>query len=58
VGFSSRIRFSVKDIKSEVKIIGVGERIEIWDPQVFNTYFNSQAEGYEQIAEQVMGTNI
>lgn len=45
-------------IKSEVKIIGVGERIEIWDPQVFNTYFNSQTEGYEQIAEQVMGTNI
>jgi MraZ protein len=45
------------DIKSEVKIIGVGERIEIWDPKVFSTYFDSQSEGYEQIAEQVMGTN-
>ena len=44
-------------IKSEVKIIGVGERIEIWNPQGFNTYFGSQTEGYEQIAEQVMGTN-
>ena len=45
------------EIKSEVKIIGVGERIEIWNPQVFNNYFDSQIEGYEQIAEQVMGTN-
>jgi MraZ protein len=45
------------EIKSEVKIIGVGERIEIWNPQVFSTYFDSQTEGYEQIAEQVMGTN-
>jgi MraZ protein len=45
------------EIKSEVKIIGVGERIEIWNPQIFSTYFDSQTDGYEQIAEQVMGTN-
>jgi len=42
-------------IKSEVKIIGVGERIEVWDPEAFDKYLNSQSEGYEAIAEQVMG---
>ncbi len=45
-------------IKSEVKIIGVGERIEIWDPVLFDDYFNSQNEDFEKIAEQVMGINI
>jgi len=45
-------------IKSEVKIIGVGERIEVWDPEAFDKYLNSQSEGYEAIAEQVMGLGI
>lgn len=42
-------------IKTEVKIIGVGERIEVWDPEAFDKYLNSQSDGYEAIAEQVMG---
>ena len=45
-------------IKSEVRIVGVGERVEIWDPTIFDNYFNSQIEGFELIAEQVMGIKI
>jgi MraZ protein len=46
------------NIKSEVKIVGVGERIEVWDPVLFDNYMNSQGEDFEKIAEQVMGINI
>jgi len=43
------------NIKKEVKIIGSINRIEIWDPETFNNYLQSQSESYEQIAEKVMG---
>ena len=45
-------------IKAEVKIVGVGERIEIWDPNQFETYLGLQNEDFEKIAEQVMGMKI
>ena len=45
-------------IKSEVKIVGVGERIEVWDPVLFDKYMNLPEEDFEKIAEQVMGMNI
>jgi MraZ protein len=45
------------DIKSEVKIVGVGERMEVWDPALFDNYLSAQEEDFEKIAEQVMGIN-
>lgn len=41
------------DIKSEVLIIGVLERIEIWNPTVYEEYQKNQPETYETVAEQV-----
>ncbi|CUT04075.1 division/cell wall cluster transcriptional repressor MraZ [Candidatus Kryptobacter tengchongensis] len=42
-------------IDKEALIIGALDRIEIWNPEVFNEYVNSQPESYESIAEEVLG---
>jgi MraZ protein len=41
-------------IESEVLILGVLERIEVWNPKVYGEYRNSQAESYEDIAQTVL----
>jgi len=40
-------------IESAVLIIGVLERIEVWNPQVYADYLSSQAESYEEVAHRV-----
>lgn len=40
-------------IENEVTIIGVLERIEVWNPALFNEYMNNQAASYENVAESV-----
>jgi MraZ protein len=35
--------------------IGALDHIEIWDPDVFETYLNQQPADYETVAERVMG---
>jgi MraZ protein len=40
-------------IKKEVLIIGLLERIEIWDPEVHQEYLNSAGKTYEEIAEEI-----
>lgn len=40
-------------IDSEVIILGVLERIEIWNPQIYENYMSSQAVSYENVAEAV-----
>ncbi|CUT00738.1 division/cell wall cluster transcriptional repressor MraZ [Candidatus Kryptobacter tengchongensis] len=42
-------------IDKEALIIGALDRIEIWNPEVFNEYVNTQPESYESIAEKVLG---
>jgi len=42
-------------IENQVLIIGALERIELWNPQIFDEYINAQPESYETIAETVMG---
>jgi MraZ protein len=41
-------------IEKEVLIIGVLNKIELWDPAVYDNYINSSEETYEQLAEKVM----
>lgn len=41
-------------IKDEVRIIGTLDKIELWDPKVYNEYKSSQPESYEDIASRVM----
>jgi len=40
-------------IKDHVLILGVLERIEVWNPKVHEEYLTSQTESYESIAQQV-----
>jgi MraZ protein len=40
--------------ESEVLILGVLERIEIWNPEQYAQYKNSQPATYETVAEQVL----
>ncbi|KPL04057.1 MAG: hypothetical protein AMJ90_02030 [candidate division Zixibacteria bacterium SM23_73_2] len=40
-------------IKKEVLILGVLERIEIWDPEIYNQYLASAEKTYEEIAEEL-----
>ena len=41
-------------IKSEVRIIGALDKIELWNPQVYTEYRTNQSETYESVAEKVM----
>lgn len=41
-------------IKDEVLILGVLERIEVWNPKFYEEYLKSQAEDYETVAEMVL----
>ena len=41
-------------IRSEVRIIGTLDKIELWDPKVYEEYKDSQPEPYESIAAKVM----
>lgn len=41
-------------IESEVRIIGVLDKIEIWNPKIYQDYLSAQSETYESIAAKVM----
>ncbi len=42
-------------LKDKAMILGAFDRIEIWDPETFETYLNEQPADYETLAERVMG---
>lgn len=42
-------------IENEVLILGVLERIEIWNPKVYEEYLMTQPTPYEAVAEIVLG---
>lgn len=41
-------------IENEVLILGVLERIELWNPSLYKEYQKSQAETYENVAQTVL----
>ena len=41
-------------IQDAVRIIGTLDKIELWNPQVYDDYKNTQPESYESIAARVM----
>jgi MraZ protein len=41
-------------IEDEVLILGVLERIEIWNPKIYEAYMNNQPATYETVAEVVL----
>ncbi len=41
-------------IENEVLILGVLERIEVWNPSVYREYQKSQSESYENVAQTVL----
>ena len=41
-------------IRSEVRIVGTLDKIELWDPKIYDEYKNGQPESYENIAAKVM----
>lgn len=41
-------------IDSDALIIGIRNRIEIWNPKVYEEYISSQVESYESVAQKVM----
>lgn len=43
-------------IENEVLILGVMERIEIWNPKIYEQYMNNQPATYETVAESVLKT--
>ncbi|MEX1140127.1 MAG: division/cell wall cluster transcriptional repressor MraZ [Bacteroidota bacterium] len=44
-------------IENEVLVLGVLERIEIWNPRVYEEYMNNQPATYETVAEAVLKSN-
>ena len=41
-------------IKRDVMIIGVSNRIEIWDPEKWREFYNSEKTSFEKIAEDLI----
>ena len=41
-------------IKKEVLVLGVLERIEIWDPEVYQKYLDGFEQSYEEVAEKTL----
>ena len=41
-------------IKRDVMIIGISNRIEIWDLKIWQDFYQSTSESYEKIAENLM----
>lgn len=41
-------------IKRDIVIIGVANRIEIWDKTLWQEFYKTAAEGFEQIAEKLI----
>lgn len=41
-------------LKNEVRIIGTLDKIELWDPAIYNDFKSSQPESYEDIASRIM----
>jgi MraZ protein len=41
-------------IDDQVLIIGVLERIEVWNPKEYDAYMSSQTESYENVAQSVL----
>jgi len=41
-------------IQSEVRIIGTLDKIEVWNPNVYDEYKKNNPESYEGVAEEVM----
>lgn len=44
-------------IENEVLIVGVLERIELWNPRIYEEYMNNQPATYETVAEAVLKPN-
>lgn len=40
-------------IENAVLILGVLERMEIWNPKIYHEYINAQPESYEDVAQRV-----
>ncbi|MGI6357630.1 MAG: division/cell wall cluster transcriptional repressor MraZ [Bacillota bacterium] len=45
-------------LERDAVILGVANRVEIWDQQVWTNYSSRAAESYEQVAEQLEGLGI
>ena len=41
-------------IKKDVMVIGVSNRIEIWDQEVWKDFYNNSQNSFEQIAENIL----
>lgn len=44
------------NIKKEAVLIGISNRIEIWDSETWRTYYTNCNESFEQIAENMIET--
>ena len=51
----SLIEFAGLQPGGRAQVIGAFDRIEVWDPAVFEAHINGQTETYESLAERVMG---
>ncbi|MBK7159424.1 MAG: division/cell wall cluster transcriptional repressor MraZ [Ignavibacteria bacterium] len=40
-------------LKKEVTVLGLLDKMEIWDPEIKQSYDNSMTKSYEEIAEKV-----
>ena len=49
------IEFAGLQVGHKARVIGAYDRIEVWDPEVFEAHLNDQTVPYESLAARVMG---
>jgi MraZ protein len=45
-------------IEKDVMIIGVGERVEIWDEEAWKEYYDEADSNYEELAEKLVDYDL
>ncbi|MDD5069711.1 MAG: division/cell wall cluster transcriptional repressor MraZ [Candidatus Omnitrophica bacterium] len=45
----------IASIKREIVIVGVADRMEIWDKDIWNKFYNSNNNKFEEVAENLFG---
>ena len=48
----------MQSLKKNVLILGVSNRIEIWNKEIWEEYFNESADSFAEIAENMIGFDL
>lgn len=45
-------------ITKEILVVGMADKLELWNPEEYDKYLNISAEEFESLTQEVMGNNL